>query len=175
MAKATGVDLSAIKSALSKLAQQKREMNADLEGLKRRREDLQAASLTREDVLAKLCDYIDRAGAPHEAIIKTAVETVRSTPGRLLGGQFEEGRPVRPYLLADVGKREMSEAAFLYLLQQPLKEAVRTVIEAMPWPEAGPPEAVRVVELARLDQEIADLEDKLRELQQAAIEAGATI
>lgn len=54
----------------------------------------------------------------------------------------------------------------MYFLLGPFfKEGVQRAIEAMPWPEAGPPLAERRAELDKIDKDLAKLETERAELE----------
>ena len=155
--------VSKLAELLAQARSEQSRVEAKLQSLLQRREDLLSLPLPREDFIATIADWIDQTG--------------REFPARLLqhrlSGFLEQpmrGLPARGFNPLTLDNNTVPDpAGLLYLLRDQVQEGVRRALESIDWPaEVGPPRAKRVVELARLDQEIADLQSQLDALKAAA-------
>jgi hypothetical protein len=142
------------------------ELAAGIEERKRRREDLQALPLPRDDVLELLAEYAAacrrRHGAELRRNLQDALPRVMAMPEHSIG-------------LISLTRGDLSEGTLLALFGPAVLDVLRAEIETWDWPEAGPSRAERRAEIERLDGEIDELERQLDELRREALLAGVRL
>ncbi len=132
---------------------------------------LEDAPMPREDVIDAVCADVDRmADAGRENMMS------------MMQGAFSRyahiGRTPLLEMSGTLGweSNKVFPQNIYFLFREPIKRAIRDEIMAASWPtEVGPRRRDRGAMIAKLKQEIADLELQQRDLQQEAKEAGVDL
>ena len=159
--------IDTIKKAAGELIGAKRNLDAEIEKLRQRREFLHKSPLPKSDAIASLHEAVDaRAANWRESFVLTAAP---------LRDRFEEHTSMM--LLESNGSYAKSGVVFpdpLYAMLAPtIKKTITAEIEAMEWPAVtGPARAERARELANVEKRILDLEKERDDIRVAARGAG---
>lgn len=180
MSKDKSLDLTGLRSAVGELVAEKKRIEADLENLKRKREDIANAPAGREDLIALADAWINEQAERYSSALRTrllalghrgAVESAEAVPQHLtslLGiDSSPRGGPDKEFV--------QPEALVLMLGPQAIKAALAREIDALEIPNEGLPAARRKAELAKLDKQIGEAEEQLAKLRAEASAAGVTL
>jgi len=168
------LDFLKLKKSIQDVNVQANSLRQTIEEKKQRRDFLETAPLSRNELAEKVCEMIDAHGAQYPERLSMALEFSKFKPlfdfkasnlalVNTTGGGATEGQlpKVNAYwIFADLYKQRLSDA-----------------IDVMDWPdnEVGPPLAERQTELKKLDKEIMKLEGQLQDIRQSAEQAGIHI
>lgn len=159
--------LDVLRDALSGLVQQKTGIEAEIEQRMRRREELLALPLPRDDVMVLISEAIAQRRSVFSHGVGEQLDFLRKT--------YLTELPAHTSLLP-VSGRELNANMLEYVLGASLQRCLEVELRSWDWPsEVGPPRAERAREIARLDGEIESLEAELTRLLQAAREAGVRL
>jgi hypothetical protein len=180
------LDFLSIKRSVDNITGQVSNLRTEIEGKKRRREEIAAAPLAREDVVqmvdtlfqcarddfpAKLAKSLEQrivACATALQVDRTALRQDASC--NLMALHMEHPGGSHPPSAVDL------EFSLFALLGQSLRDPLVKTIGEMPWPgKPGLPMAKRTGELTRLDTEIAELEAQLQKIEREAAAAGIKV
>ena len=170
------IDLGIFKKSLAAVKDRTHALETEIEALKQRRESLDQLRLPREDFIALLEEYIDEQAARYRGSLHEYLGSVAE--------RYQTDLSALPYelpLLRSVpahypgSERGILAPAIYLFFGETFKDAMRREVEAMPWPEAGPPRAAREKERGALDKEIATKERTLQEHLDAARDAGVRL
>lgn len=161
-------DFSGIKKLLGDAGAMIRSKRAELEGLKRERDILAAAPLSKEDTVKAMHRRIDAEAVRHMATLSAAVRqlVVGGNPDRIdmpILAMTKPGYTPSPLSM---------EAGMCLAFGDQMKAAANRIIEAMPWPEHAMDNREKVDRLAKLDARIAAVESDVRGMIASARGAG---
>lgn len=163
-----------------KIAAEVSSIRADLDRKRARRVDLLTLAPCREDIEEMLVAYIDAQANAYPSMLRESLAPLAggpmlresdmggAPPGGLLAIRHTSaGAYTSPQLLG-------MEAGVFFLFRDQIKRAIATTVKELPWTDkVGPPRKAREAELARLEKEIAALEEKLEELHAARVKIAA--
>ena len=154
--------IDTIKKAAGELIGAKRNLDAEIEKLRQRRNDLQKLPLPKSDAIVALYEAVDARAASYSGSFALTIAPLRD--------RFEEHPSM--LLLESNGAYAKSGVVFpdpLYVLLNPMiKKMISDEIEKMEWPAVvGPARAERARELADVSKRILDLE-RAKEIRVAA-------
>ena len=165
-------DFGIFRKSVDQLAAQIRKIRDDIETRKQRREDLTTLPVSREELAAEICTWIDqqRAGA---------IQDMQKGITSLLGdpcSPISETNHI-PLLNTAWSQRDtVSQRFVLLLLGEQIKDAIPGMLDKLDYPEqVGPPREARMRELEKLDKEIIALERSEADLIQQAAAAGIRV
>ena len=152
----------------------------ELELALRRREDLQNLPQTKEELLEILRAQVHADAERYPALLRQSMDKLVRERNPLTGLPHPGYGLDKAEILTigEIGKRPSLadiQVCLAYFLKDDLLAGIARAIDVMPEWKAGPPNAERVEELGRLDQKIAELEERLREIAANATEAGIHI
>lgn len=161
-------DFSGIKKLLGDAGAMIRSKRAELESLKRERDILAAAPLSKEDTVKAMHRRIDAEGARHMATLSATVRQLA------LGGNPDRiDTPILAAVKADYMPTPLTmEAGMCLAFGDQMKAAASRIIEAMPWPEHAMDHRDKTERLAKLDAKIAAVESDVRGMIASARGAG---
>jgi|GEM_PF-4913178 len=162
-------DFSGIKKLLGDAGAMIRSKRAELESLKRERDILAAAPLSKEDTVKAMHRRIDAEGARHMATLSAAVRQL------VVGGGNPDriDMPILATTKPDYAPSPLSmEAGMCLAFGDQMKAAASRIIEAMPWPEHAMDHRDKTERLAKLDAKIAAVESDVRGMVESARGAG---
>lgn len=158
--------VSKLTQLLAEARSEQARVDAKLQGLLQRREDLLTMPLEREEFITIVEQWIDQSAAEQgkhygKHLLEYKVQGLVNHPLK-----SSPPKDLNPFVLFAEG---VNPAVALLLLRDHVKAGVRAALEAANWPEqVGPPRAERIKELAELDAEIGQLQGELEQLRQAA-------
>lgn len=165
-------DFSPLKRLITDAGSQIRGRSNDLENLKRERDLIAAAPLSKADTIRALHARIDDQAAGHLKILSGTLQqmALKGDPGRVVG----------PILCAQRPNMEPSfssfEAALNLALSAEMKGAISRIVETLQeWPEGAIDHADKVKRLDELDRKIGAAEAELGDLVQQARSAGINV
>ncbi|WP_295581029.1 hypothetical protein [uncultured Lamprocystis sp.] len=171
------LELTGLKSSLATVRKQYNAAQGALEALKREREEIAAAPLTRVDLIDGVDRWADSMADDYRKKLGTLLMSARH-PARA-GKLFTQEDHFRKMLLgheAHGGSTNQSgpgQEAFVWLLgPEAIKNAFRSVIEALPIDNEGLPLVERRARLKELDHQLGKAEAALSELRRDAAAAG---
>lgn len=131
--------------------------------------------LPKDDLIALLCDEVDAKRDTFSDALRVVVRGREHGPMKDINNS-----QTSPLNYAGSGAHHQLLVNLTSVLNEPLRQAIENAVNSwVDFPadggEVGPPRAERVKEIAKLDKEIAGIEDKLLELQSAARDAGVRI
>ena len=172
-------DFLKLKSEIASVGGNIRALRAEVEKLKRRREDLATAPVTREDMLRLMLSQVNEAALRYPQRLREAIDA--TTRCGVPSCTSLEGEPkhvgvftVRRHASVDPKIHDV-EASLCFILQPQLKAALERAVKGMPWPEGAQPLEGRVEAIEKLDKEIARLEAEEKEFRREAAAAGVAI
>ncbi|PWB40140.1 MAG: hypothetical protein C3F19_11635 [Rhodocyclales bacterium] len=172
-------DFLKLKSEIASVGGKIRALRAESEKLKRRREDLATAPVTREDVLRLMLSQVNEAAARYPKRLREAIDA--TTQCGVPSCMNHEGDPkhvgiftVRRHASIEPKVYDV-EASLCFILQPQLKAALERAVKEMPWPDGAQPLEGRAEAIEKLDKEIAKLEAEEKELRSEAAAAGVAI
>jgi hypothetical protein len=142
-----------------------------LEGLRRERDLVAAAPLSRGDTLRALHARIDAEGSRHLKIFTGTLRqlVLKGCPDRIDGPILACQKPDVPPTPASL------EAAISLMFADQFKASVAGVVESMEWPQGSMDHADKQKKLADLDARIGKIETDLTGLVRSARAAGITV
>lgn len=164
-------DFLSLRKQLSDVGEEIRSRRRELEGLRRDRDLVAAAPLSREDTIKALHARIDSEGAKHLKIFTGALRqlVVKGCPTRIdtpvLAAQKPNVAPTFPSL----------EAAISLIFADQFKMSVGGIVASMEWPAGSMDHADKQKKLAELDSKIGKIESDLTGLVHSARAAGISI
>ena len=183
----TGVlELTGLKSSLATVRKQYSAAQCSLDTLKREREEIAAAHLSKVDLMAAASRWTDAQLEVYRARLAETLLTVASNPRHLTDADLaltnHDGHWWSYRLFGlDGGPHQKDqehgvtpEALVLLLGPDAIKAALRREIESLQIPTEGLPMIERRARLAHLDQQIGKADSALSELRRDAAEAGIT-
>lgn len=161
-------DFSGIKKLLGDVGAMIRSKRAELEGLKRERDILAAAPLSKDDTVKAMHSRIDAEGARHMATLSAAVHqlVISGNPDRI-------DMPILAMTKPGWAPSPLSmEAGLCLAFADQMKAAASRIVESMQWPEHAIDHREKVDRLAKLDAKIAAVESDVRGMIASARGAG---
>lgn len=146
-----------------------REKTAAVEALMRQREDIAYAPLAKEDLIAKLYDWLDYQQDQVANNLRRHLKDL-ARPAVELNVQH-----TLPFMRTNeyVRMSEVSWLPFIGLLAPSLKECVRELVDGIhDYPKNAIPMDEREARIAELDTQIDALDDEIAELRKIARQAG---
>mgnify|MGYP001613687886 CR=1 FL=1 len=163
--------LNLLSSAITGVRDQVQASQREADRLRARRKELGLLPLPKSDVIAGVLEYIDARAADwqDEALPNLLKNFMTQSSARLDIPVLESNGAY-----SEVGK--VFPGAMYGLFGDAIKDALRSRIEAMPWPsEVGPSRAGRRAEMAKIDAELAELESGLKKLRTDARAVGVDL
>lgn len=161
-------DVASLAALTSKLREERGALLAQIERAKQERDALTTAPLPKTEVIAKLDRLIDSSLLRFDENLERALERVQHRP-TLDYNSLEGGFP---FLMLMNGKATLDQELIVGLLGTALRERCRAVVGRMSWPNAGPTMQERTRLRARLDEQIADCEERLAAMDSGLAAAG---
>jgi hypothetical protein len=172
------LELTGLKSSLATVRKQYNAAQRALEALKREREEIAAAPLTRVDLIDGVDRWADSMADEYRAKLARLLMDVRKSPSRA-DILFSPQDHMHKMLLGHEARSGMTnqegpaqEAFVMMLGPEAIKHAFRSVIEALPIDKEGLPLVERRARLKELDHQIGKAEAALSELRRDAAAAG---
>lgn len=134
---------------------------------------LETAPPPKSDVVAYLCAELDRMAGGYDQALQFTVDRLSGDPLN-----FSKVNGIHVFLAAPQGcapSLQTFEAAIVAIFRDEIKAALRKRIEAMRWPEAGPPVAERPAMIEEAAHELAGLDKDLADFRREAANAGVII
>lgn len=162
--------IDTIKKAAGELIGAKRNLDAEIEKLRQRREFLHKSPLPKSDAIAALHEAVDARAASYSGSFALTIAPLRD--------RFEEHPSM--LLLESNGAYAKSGVVFpgaLYVLLNPMiKKMISDEIEKMEWSAVvGPARAERARELAKVQNQLISLEAERKEIHESARAAGVDL
>jgi len=164
-------DFLSLRKQIADAGEEIRSRRRELEGLRRDRDLIAAAPLSREDTIKALHARIDAEGARHLKIFSGALRQLvtKGCPtridGPILGAQKPGWSPTPASL----------EAAISLMFADQFKASVAGVVESMEWPQGSMDHADKQKKLSELDSKIGKIETDLTGLVRSARAAGISV
>lgn len=161
-------DFSGIKKLLGDAGAMIRSKRAELESLKRERDILAAAPISKGDAIKAMHRRIDEEGARHMATLSTAVRqlVVGGNPDRI-------DVPILAVTKPGYAPSPLSmESGLCLAFADEMKAAASRIVEGMSWPEHAMDHREKIERLAKLDARIAAVENDVRGMVESARGAG---
>jgi len=162
------IDFSGIKKVFGDAGAMVASKRAEAEKLKREREVLAAAPLSKADTIKAMHSRIDSEGARHMATLSAAVRqmAVGGNPDRI-------DTPILAVVKPDYTATPLSfEAGMCLAFSDQMKLAVTRIVGAMSWPEGAMDYRDKKDRLVKLDARIAAVENDVRGMVESARAAG---
>lgn len=163
------MDFTSLKKATATVKTQVNTLREDLERLRREREFLETAPLPRSEVKRLLAEWIDQARAKYPKGLAIAIRHVMFSPNDTIGNRPVQLLTILPNTQTPDRVQQLS---LLWCFADQIKQGINSAVDAMDWPEAGPPRAERASKLAELNDEIEKLEQQLADFIRDAALAG---
>lgn len=163
-------DFNPLKKLLSDATTQIDSRKVELEKLRRTREDIAAAPISREDAIRALHARIDTDAAKHMDIVVNALTPLisKGDPIRMDASILSAAKP-------GLAASPLSiEAGLCLAMGDVIKAAASRIVEAMEWPPGALDHAVKEKKVSELDRKISDLEAELTQLVHSARAAGVS-
>lgn len=164
-------DFLSLKKQIADAGEEIRSRRRELEGLRRERDLIAVAPLSREDTIKALHARIDAEGAKHLKIFSGVLRqrVMKGCPTRFDGPILAAQKP-------DVSPTPASlEAAISLIFADQFKASLAGVVESMSWPEGSMDHADKQKKLAELDSKIGKIESDLTGLVHSARAAGISV
>lgn len=170
-------DFQMFKKSVQSLAGEVRQARAEIEQLKRKREDIANAPAAKVDIKAAYAALIERRAEIHAKGFNRQMERFVRAPGSVKKPEvLNEQLLLAVTPSADgIANFMTMESGVLVLFKSAALKALNEMIDAMPWPGEGLPVDERDEVLAKLDKEIAELQAQVQELTSNAAAAGISI
>ncbi len=165
------LDFLSLRKQISDAGEEIRSRRSSIEILRRERDLIAAAPLSREDTIRELHARIEAEGAKHLKIFTGTLRqlVIKGCPTRINGPILAAQKP-------DVLPTPASlEAAISLMFADQFKVSVASVVESMAWPQGAMPHADKVKKLAELDARIGKIESDLTGLVRSARAAGISV
>lgn len=165
------LDFLSLRKQIADAGEEIRIRRSEMETLRRERDLIAAAPLSREDTIKALHARIDQEGAKHLKIFTGALRqlVIKGCPTRIDSPILAAQRP-------DVSPTPASlEAAISLMFAGEFKASVARVVESMEWPQGSMDHADKVQKLAELDSKIGKVETDLTALVRSARAAGISV
>lgn len=172
-------DFSAIRKSVQGLAGQASALRAQIETLKREREDILHAPVARKDMQLMIERWIDRRKDDYLAQLRVTLESAFANPdqaqdhGRANHKMTLVGVPSYQEGLTEGGRAV--EGALCTFFGDNIKHGLEKAFKAMDWPEGGLPFKERCEAIKKLDVKIGDLSKQEADLVTTARSAGIVI
>lgn len=166
-------DFLGLRKSVESLGSTYQKLRAEIEALKRRREEIDTAPPGRQDMIDILCGNIDQAAQEYPAALLRQIGSAMHGNKTANMKNWRLGMLLPQANAADgnIGPQSlMTGLAFIFNAE--IKASVARAVQAMEWPDNSIPLAKREKELSRLDAEIASLEKELAALGSDAAKAG---
>lgn len=161
-------DFSGIKKLLGDAGAMISSKRAELETLKRERDILAAAPLSKSDTVKAMHRRIDAEGARHMAVLSATVRqlAIGGNPDRM-------DAPILAAVRPDYMPTPLTlEGGICLAFSDQMKIAASRIVEAMEWPAHAMDHREKSERLAKLDAKIAAVESDVRGMVQSARGAG---
>lgn len=156
--------LNIFRSDIGKLRGQLHETRKELEGARRRREDLLTLPLPPDDVADLLCQLVERSAAQYPMRIRQKYEFLLRKPLMEVGSPgLQQFHPLLPAEGLNIPMAPDLEAAICFMFLPQVKDGIRRAVTAMGYVH-GPKKSERVAELAKIETRIAELEASEKEM-----------
>jgi hypothetical protein len=171
-------DFLALRKSVQSLAEQVKSLDERIEALKKSREDVETAAASKDDIKAMVSSWIETKQLAHAKALRTVFEPFIRKPGNVLDQARVNqhltvlGATVQRDQQASTGSMD---SVLCGLMGPQLESALHAAIDALEWPPEGLPIARRLVELEKLDGEIASLLEQRNTLTEEARTAGLVI
>lgn len=165
------LDFFSLRTQVAGIGEEIRSRRREMETLRRERDLIAAAPLSREDTLKALYARIDAEGAIHLKLFSGALRqrVTKGCPTRIGGPILGAHRP-------DVSPTPASlEAAISLFFADQFKASVASVVESMEWAAGSMGHADKQNKLAELDSKIGKVESDLTGLVRSARAAGINV
>lgn len=157
--------LKGLRSVVSDSRGSLKAMQDRIEALRREREDLLSAGLSKDDVLVLLDRWMEESTAGFVLRLQGQLDVLRR---RGMEAQDRLSIFHGPLMVPERGAGATSfrgmQEALLCLLGEPLRAGLREAVQSMEWPESGPPLAVREARLVAIAAELEGLEREEAEI-----------
>jgi hypothetical protein len=163
-------DFLSLSKKISDLGAEIRGRRSDLEKLRRERDLIAAAPLSRADAVKAMHRRIDTEG---DRYMKTFSASLRAMA---LGGNPDRGVVILTATPPNTMPTPLSmEAGICLAFADLLKISVSRAVEATPWPEGALDHHTKTERMAKLDSQIGSIENELAALVRSAREAGVSV
>lgn len=163
-------DFLSLSKKIADLGAEIRGRRSDLEKLRRERDLVAAAPLSKEDAVKALHRRIDTEGARYRKIFSASLRAM------VLGGNPDRDTAILTATPPDTTPTPLSmEAGICLAFADQMKDAASRAVEAMEWPEGALDHRTKSERLAKLDSRIGSIESDLTALVRSARDAGITV
>lgn len=172
-------DFSAIRKARTDISARHRELDTQIEALRRQRQLIATAPAAKSDIAAEVRRWVRASAEVYAADIKAGLAPLIRSP-HLLGTasdaahQFSLFGAIAPGSMESADVRTM-DRLLCGLFPDAVEKSLLRTVEEMAWPGAGLPMSERPGALAKIDAEIGHLSIEFNELTQAAEDAGISL
>jgi len=172
-------DFNIIKKSINDLTGALKKTQLEIESKKQRREQLQTLPPCKADVLEMMMGYIDKRAAVYPERFLEGIKYYMRKPLEL--SKCDDHGYIAPRVIDatdnpdDFANVRGAQENMFFLFGDQIKNGLKKAIDAVDWPQSGPPIAERFKEIAELDTAIAELEEKEAEICQQARNAGIHI
>lgn len=165
-------DFLSLSKKISDLGAEIRGRRSDLEKLRRERDLIAAAPLSKSDAVQAMHRRIDEVGAAHMKILSTTLRQVA------LGGSPDRVRdtPILVTAKPDFAPTPLTvEFGVCLAFGDQMKAAASRIVEGMEWPAGAIDHRNKTERLAKLDSQIGSIESELAALVRSARDAGVSV
>lgn len=165
-------DFLSLSKKISDLGAEIRGRRTDLEKLRRERDLIAAAPLSKADAVQTMHRRIDEQGAAYMKTLSAALHLAASSgnPDRVVN------TPILVAAKPDWTPTPLTvEFGLCLAFGDELKAAASRIVESTPWPEGALDHRTRTERLAKLDSQIGSIESDLSALVRSAREAGVSV
>jgi len=172
------LDFAGLRTAVQSLGAEHKRLIAEIETLKRRREDTAAQPVAKADLIGAVNKLVDDHAANYREALAERLRNIGAQTENIENGLVASPRSWQNKLLGIVpGIHRVPDTdypqstALMLLFGDAIKATLRREVEALDLCE-GLPLAQRRVELKRLDKEISGAEEQLAKLRAEASDSG---
>lgn len=165
------LDFLSLNKQVAGIGEEIRSRRGEIETLRRERDLIAAAPLSREDTIKALHARVEAEGAKHLKIFSVALRqlVIKGDPSRIDSPILAAQRPnVCP-------TPDSLEAAICLMFAGEFKASVARVVESMEWPQGSMDHSDKQKKLAELDSKIGKVELDLTALVRSARAAGISV
>lgn len=167
-------DFGMLRRSVSTLESQITKMQNELSGLCRQREAILSAPTSKEDLKSMLTDWVNAQGEKYQASLQETLARFTRNPRNVTARELDNVMSIsgaaQPH--GDAVRTQDVDQAMCALFGPLLNAALMEQVERMSWPANSMTRAQRSAEAAKLTDRIDVLEKDVKDLINAAEEAG---
>lgn len=171
-----GIDFKSLQRSVNSASQRLQEMHAKADSLRRDWERANTAPTTKEDLKELLQGWVDSTGENYRKSLHQTLQTFRN-PRNLhsqdLARVMSIAGAAQPF--GDSLQVKDVDQALCALFAPLLSKALLEEVDRMEWPEGGMSAKERGPILANIEDQIAQLNKEIKELEDAAEEIGIAL